>query len=183
MPVHSTGEPVNAANSPAAEPLLLTIGRTGVLSCRAIGAEELDGLLRLLGPPSERQRESIKRATDIVLIESGAILLLVPHRRALPHQRRRLCHGACASHTRRMNTAALKRELALLRSSLAALKPSQSTTLDDFVAWAEGIAELTLDPWQRDVLLSVSPLRRGGTTSEPSIKRLPTTTLRAARRA
>ena len=55
-----------------------------------------------------------------------------------------------------MSTATLKRELALLRSSLAALKPSQSTALDDPVAWAERIAELTLDPWQRDVLLSVS---------------------------
>jgi hypothetical protein len=56
-----------------------------------------------------------------------------------------------------MSTTALKRELALLRSSLAALTPSQSTTLDDPVAWAERIAGLTLDPWQRDVLLSVSP--------------------------
>ena len=74
MPVHSTGEPVNAANSPAAEPLLLTIGRTGVLSCRAIGAEELDTLLRLLGPPSERQRSDLERATDIVLIENGALI-------------------------------------------------------------------------------------------------------------
>ena len=48
-----------------------------------------------------------------------------------------------------MNTATLKRELALLRSSLAALTPAQSTTPDDAVAWAEGIAGLTLDPWQR----------------------------------
>ena len=56
-----------------------------------------------------------------------------------------------------MSTATLKRELALLRSSLAALTPSQSTTLDDPVAWAERIAGLTLDPWQRDVLLSLSP--------------------------
>ena len=73
MPVHSTGEPVNAADSPAAEPLCSRSDALGLLSCRAIGAEELDALLRLLGPPSERQRESIKRATDIVLIESGAI--------------------------------------------------------------------------------------------------------------
>ena len=50
-----------------------------------------------------------------------------------------------------MSTAVLKRELALLRSSLAALKPSQSATVDDPVAWAERIAELTLDPGQRDV--------------------------------
>jgi hypothetical protein len=56
-----------------------------------------------------------------------------------------------------MSTAALKRELALLRSSLAALRPAQSAALDDPVDWAERIAGLTLDPWQRDVLLSVSP--------------------------
>src|SRR5215208_5952642 len=29
--------------------------------------------------------------------------------------------------------------------------------LADPIAWAESIAGLTLDPWQRDVLLSVSP--------------------------
>ena len=56
-----------------------------------------------------------------------------------------------------MSTAALKRELALLRSSLAALTPAQSAALDDPIAWAERIAALTLDPWQRDVLLSLSP--------------------------
>ena len=56
-----------------------------------------------------------------------------------------------------MSTAALKRELALLRGSLAALTPPQSATPDDALAWAQRIAELTLDPWQREVLLSVSP--------------------------
>ena len=56
-----------------------------------------------------------------------------------------------------MSTAALKRELALLRSSLAALTPAQSAALDDPVAWAERTAGLNLDPWQRDVLLSLSP--------------------------
>ena len=55
-----------------AEQLLLTIGRAGVLSSQAIDAEELETLLSLLGPPSERQREGIKRATDIVLVEDGA---------------------------------------------------------------------------------------------------------------
>ena len=69
MPVHSI---VEAADCPAAEQLLLTIGRAGVLSCRAIAAEELETLLRLLGPPSERQRTDLKRATDIVLVEDGA---------------------------------------------------------------------------------------------------------------
>ena len=72
MPVHSN-EPVSAADCPAADQLLLTIGHAGVLSSRAIAAEELEALLRLLGPPSERQRSDIRRATDIVLIESGAI--------------------------------------------------------------------------------------------------------------
>ena len=150
MPVHST---VEAADCPAAEQLLLTIGRAGVLSCRAIAAGELETLLRLLGPPSERQRSDLKRATDIVLVEDGAADLLAPHGRAVP-LRRRLCDGARASDARLMSTAALKRELALLRSSLAALTPSQSATLDDPIAWAERIAGLTLDPWQRDVLLS-----------------------------
>src|SRR5829696_3757484 len=75
--------------------------------------------------------------------------------RAVIHGRR-LCDGARASDAR-MSTATLKRELALLRSSLAALSPTQSAALDDPVAWAESIAGLTLDPWQREVLLSLSP--------------------------
>jgi hypothetical protein len=58
----------------AAEQLLLTIGRAGVLSCRAIAAAELETLLRLLGPPSERHRSDLKRATDIVLVEDGAVV-------------------------------------------------------------------------------------------------------------
>ena len=71
MPVYSV---VEAAYCPAAEQLLLTIGRAGVLSCRAIAAGELEALLRLLGPPSERQRTALKRATDIVLVEDGAVI-------------------------------------------------------------------------------------------------------------
>ena len=51
-----------------------------------------------------------------------------------------------------MSTAALKRELAVLRGSLAALTPSQSAALDDPIAWAERIAGLTLDPWQASAL-------------------------------
>ena len=48
------------------------------------------------------------------------------------------------------------------RAGLAAqlarrLTPAQSTTLGDPIAWAERIAGLTLDPWQRDVLLSGAP--------------------------
>ena len=70
MPAHSI---VETADCPAAEQLLLAIGRAGVLSSRAIAAEELEALLRLLGPSSERQRSDLKRATDIVLIENGAI--------------------------------------------------------------------------------------------------------------
>ena len=49
----------------AAEQLLLTIGRAGVLSIRAIAVGELETLLSLLGPPSERQRSDLRRATDI----------------------------------------------------------------------------------------------------------------------
>jgi hypothetical protein len=66
MPAHSI---VEVARCPAAQQLLLTIGRSGVLSCRAIAEREFDTLLRLLGPPPERQRSELKRATDIVLIE------------------------------------------------------------------------------------------------------------------
>jgi len=54
--------------------LLLTIGRAGVLSNRAIAAGELETLLRLLGPPSERQRNDLHRATDIVLVEEGKLM-------------------------------------------------------------------------------------------------------------
>jgi hypothetical protein len=53
---------------------LLTIGRSGVLSSRTIAAKELETLLRLLGSLSERQRSDLKRATDIVLIENGAVI-------------------------------------------------------------------------------------------------------------
>ncbi len=73
MPVHSN-EPVSAADCPAAEQLLLTIGRSGVLSSRSITAGELETLLSLLGPLSERQRTNLKRATDIVLVEEGNLL-------------------------------------------------------------------------------------------------------------
>jgi hypothetical protein len=65
---------VEAANRPAAEQLLLTIGRAGVLSCRAVDAGEFEMLLRLLGPLSERQRSDLRRATDIVLVEDGAVI-------------------------------------------------------------------------------------------------------------
>jgi hypothetical protein len=70
MPVHCT---IEAADCPAAEQLLLTIGRAGVLSTRPIAAAELETLLRLLGRPSERQR-NLRRATDIVLVEDGAVI-------------------------------------------------------------------------------------------------------------
>ena len=74
MPRHSTLVPVSAADGPAAERLLLTIGSAGVLSCRAIAAGELETLLHLLGPPSERQRNELKRASDIVLVEEGHLI-------------------------------------------------------------------------------------------------------------
>ena len=66
---HLRSVPSAAVRAP--EQLLLTIGRAGVLSSRAIAAGELETLLRLLGPPSERQRSDLKRATDIVLVEEA----------------------------------------------------------------------------------------------------------------
>ena len=45
-----------------------------MLSSRAIAVGELETLLRLLGPPSERQRTDVKRATDIVLVEEGKLI-------------------------------------------------------------------------------------------------------------
>jgi hypothetical protein len=71
MPVHSM---VEATDCPTPEQLLLTIGRAGVLSSRAIAAGELEELLRLLGPPSERQRSDLRRATDIVVMEEGKLI-------------------------------------------------------------------------------------------------------------
>jgi hypothetical protein len=71
MPVHSIVEPADCS---AAELLLLAIGRAGVLSSRAITEGELETLLHLLGPLAERQRRDLKRATDIVLIENGAVI-------------------------------------------------------------------------------------------------------------
>jgi len=54
--------------------VLLTVRRAGALSSRAIGAGELETLLRLLGLPSERQRSDLKRATDVVLVEDGHLI-------------------------------------------------------------------------------------------------------------
>jgi hypothetical protein len=70
MPARSTA----ATEDTVPEPLLLTIGRAGVLSSRAIAAGELETLLRLLGPLAERQRTNLKRATDIVLVEDGNLI-------------------------------------------------------------------------------------------------------------
>ena len=44
-----------------------------------------------------------------------------------------------------------------LASQLSRSSDTQPATLDDPVIWAERIAGLTLDPWQRDVLLSAAP--------------------------
>ena len=136
MAVHSI---VEAVDCPAAEQLLLTIGRAGVLSSRAIATGELEELLRLLGPPSERQRSDLKRATDIVLVDEGNLIYWPRTARCSPTLP---MHGARASDADPMSTPTLKRELALLRSSLAALTPAQSATLDDPIAWAERIAGL-----------------------------------------
>ena len=69
---HLRSVPSAAVRAP--EQLLLTIGRAGVLSSRAIAAGELETLLSLLGPLSERQRSDLQRATDIVLVEDGKLI-------------------------------------------------------------------------------------------------------------
>ena len=74
MPRRSTLVPVSTADGPAAEQLLLTIGRAGVLSSRAIASGDLETLLRLLGPPSERQRSDLKPVSDVILVEDGVFI-------------------------------------------------------------------------------------------------------------
>src|SRR4051794_34560780 len=69
MPARST-----ATTDIASEPFLLTIGRAGVLSSRAIASEDAVGLWRLLGLPHERQRRDLRQLTDVVLIENGATI-------------------------------------------------------------------------------------------------------------
>ena len=69
---HLRSVPSAAVRAP--EQLLLTIGCAGVLSCRAIAAKELETLLHLLGPMAERQRSDLKRATDIAVVEDGAVI-------------------------------------------------------------------------------------------------------------
>ena len=71
MPAHFT---VEAGDYPAAEHVLLTIGRSGVLSTRAVAATDLAALFHLLGPMSKRQRSDLQRATDVVLIEEGRLI-------------------------------------------------------------------------------------------------------------
>ena len=97
----------------------------------AIVTGELKPLLRLLGPPSERQR-NLRWATDVLLIENGA--LIYSSTSGTPPMPWRACKRRSHEHP------ALKRELALLRSSLAALTPSQPARLDDPIAWAERLA-------------------------------------------
>ena len=156
---HLSACPCIPPASPSAPPIVLPLSsscsRSAARACSH--AEPLpQGSLRRCCVSSVRRPNvsgaTSQRATDIVLVEEAQADLLAPYGRAV--RRRRLCDGARASDAG-MSTAALKRELALLRSSLAALTPAQSAALDDPVAWAERIAELTLDPWQRDVLLSV----------------------------
>jgi hypothetical protein len=39
-----------------------------------IAIKQIGAMLRLLGPPHERQRRDLKRLTDVVLIENGAAI-------------------------------------------------------------------------------------------------------------
>jgi len=69
-----TASSTAATEDTVPEPLLLTIGRAGVLSSQAIAFEDAVALWRLLGPPHERQRRDFTRLTDVVLIENGATI-------------------------------------------------------------------------------------------------------------
>ena len=134
--------------------VLLTVGRAGALSSRAIGAGELETLLRLLGPPSERQRSDLKRATDIVLVEDGH-LIYWPRTgsclRTLPMR-----WGACRrrSHEHRCSPARAGAAPQLARSSDTSSSPPRSMIPS---SGPSALAGLNLDPWQRDVLLSAAP--------------------------
>src|SRR3954471_407752 len=95
--------------------------------------------------------------------------LLAAHRRAVPACQRHLRAGPSPGDPV-MTAAALKRELASIRGALASLTPAAPQALGDPVAWAERIAGLSLDPWQRDVLLSAAPrllLLPGAETKAP----------------
>ena len=62
---------------PIVLPLSSFCSRSAARACSQAGplrAEELETLLRLLGPPSERQRSDLRRATDIVLMEDGNLI-------------------------------------------------------------------------------------------------------------
>ena len=96
-------------------------GRGSVLSCRPLSQESLNRCCACL-VRSERQR-NLRWATDVVLIENGA--LIYSSTSGTPPMPWRACKRRSHEHP------ALKRELALLRSSLAALTPSQPARLDE----------------------------------------------------
>ena len=99
----------------------------------------------------ERQRSGFIRATDIVLVEDGKLIYWprTGEQFTDPPMRWRACKRRWHEHCRSQARAGLASQLS--RSS----DTSSSAAPDDAVAWAERIAGLTLDPWQRDVLLSV----------------------------
>ena len=85
---------VPSAEVLAAQQLLLTIGRAGVLSGRVIASEEFETLLRLLGPPSDRQRGDLKQATDIVPVSWCTVAVEeVRGRNRLNYAGQLGCHG------------------------------------------------------------------------------------------
>ena len=73
MPRYSTLVPVvSAADAPAAEQLLFTVGRAGVLPSRAIAAGSLKlCCVSLVRCPNVSEQP---RATDVVLVEDGNLI-------------------------------------------------------------------------------------------------------------
>ena len=120
MPVHPTGEPVSSANCPAAEQLLLTIGRAGVLSSRAIAAGELEDTAAPLRPASQNVSGATSSGPPISSWSRTAQAdLLAPHGRAVPHQTPPMRWRACKrrSHEHRRPQARAGPAPQLARSS------------------------------------------------------------------
>jgi hypothetical protein len=62
---------------PTVLPLSSSCSRSGALACSHADLLPQRSWIRcctLLGPPSERQRSDLKRATDIVLVEEGRLI-------------------------------------------------------------------------------------------------------------
>ncbi len=125
-------------------PQNLTKSTRTVLSSRAIAAGELETLLRLLGPLSERQRRDLRRASDIVLVREGAAPGITGRARASsststtppmrsraskrhsPHEHR---HSQARAGLASQLSRSSERRRSPRRSAIPSLGPSESPSL------------------------------------------------------